>query len=67
MGCPRTPRGRAEGLEKVGSLEKFEEDCANHAQQRDGRRKAGEERLKHAAEKVAELQGKLTRDPSEWD
>ena len=47
------------------AVQKFEEACGLRATRCDDRRRA-DDRVKHGAEKISEMQGKLLREPSEW-
>ena len=53
--------------DKDQALKDFEMWCGERAKQCDSWRKSGDEHAKNAALKVADVQGKLMRDPSEWD
>ena len=60
-------KGVNKEIEQEAAIKEFEEACKHRAQQCDQWRKSGDEHAKNAALKVAEVQGKLLRDPSEWD
>ena len=55
-----------EAEDKEQALKTFEKQCEIRAKQCDSWRKAGDVHAKEAGAKVAEMQGKLLRDPSEW-
>ena len=60
-------KGVNKEIEQEAAIKEFEESCKYRAQQCDQWRKAGDEHARNAALKVADVQGKLMRDPSEWD